>query len=135
MAKKKTLLLIDRGFSDFPWWSKLIFPGVDFICAAKSNLVAQVGQNLRSTNNLKDRLIVLGNESQEQPLLKLRLREIRHGKSTYRYLTSVTSAEVLPAYVVADIYSGRWRREDGFNLVKRWLGLSYRWTGSINQWS
>ena len=132
LAKRKTLLLIDRGFYDFQWWSKLIFQGVDFICAAKSNLVYQVVQNLTITNNLKDRLIIIGKDSKEQPLLKLRLIEIRHGKSTYRYLTSVISAEVLPPYVVADIYSRRWRIEDGFNLVKRLLGLSYLWTGSIN---
>ena len=132
VAKKRTLLLIDRGFYDFQWWSKLIIQEVDFICAAKSNLVYQVVQNLSITNNLKDRLIIIGNQSKEQPQLKLRLIEIRHGKSIYRYLTSVTSAEVLPPYVVADIYSRRWRIEDGFHLVKRLLGLSYLWTGSVN---
>ena len=132
VATEKTLLLIDRGFYDFQWWSKLISQGVDFICAAKSNLVYEVVQNLSLTNNLKDRLIIIGRDSKEEALLTLRLIEIRHGKSTYRYLTSVTSPEVLPPYIVADIYSRRWRIEDGFHLVKRLLGLSYLWTGSIN---
>ena len=132
LAKKKTLLLIDRGFYDFQWWLQLISQQVDFICAAKSNLAYKVVKNLSLTNNLKDRLIVIGSDSQEQPLLQLRLIEISHGKSTYRYLTSVISPEVLPPYVVADIYSRRWRIEDGFHLVKRLLGLSYLWTGSIN---
>ncbi len=39
---------------------------------------------------------------------------------------------VLPPYVVIDLYQKRWRLEDAFNLVKRLLGLSYLWTGSIN---
>ncbi len=40
--------------------------------------------------------------------------------------------EVLPPYVVIDLYQKRWRIEDAFNLVKRLLGLSYLWTGSLN---
>ena len=40
--------------------------------------------------------------------------------------------EVLPPYVVADLYRRRWRIEEAFNLVKRLLGLGYLWTGSIN---
>ncbi len=50
----------------------------------------------------------------------------------HRYLTSVLDPNVLPPYVVADLYSRRWRIEDTFLLLKRLLGLSYLWTGSIN---
>ena len=39
---------------------------------------------------------------------------------------------ILPPYVVADLYRRRWRIEEAFNTVKRLLGLSYLWTGSIN---
>ncbi|MEG4067816.1 hypothetical protein QUA42_10735 [Microcoleus sp. Pol11C2] len=47
-------------------------------------------------------------------------------------ITSVTDAEQLPPYVVADIYSRRWQIQTAFCLVKRLLGLSYLWTGSSN---
>jgi IS4 transposase len=33
---------------------------------------------------------------------------------------------------VADLYRRRWRIEEAFNTVKRLLGLSYLWTGSLN---
>jgi IS4 transposase len=33
---------------------------------------------------------------------------------------------------VADLYRRRWRIEEAFYSVKRLLGLSYLWTGSIN---
>ena len=33
---------------------------------------------------------------------------------------------------MADLYPRRWRIEDAFNTVKRLLGLSYLWTGSLN---
>lgn len=39
---------------------------------------------------------------------------------------------MLPPYVVIDLDHKRWRIEDAFNTVKRLLGLSYLWTGSIN---
>lgn len=38
----------------------------------------------------------------------------------------------LPPFVVADLYRRRWRIEEAFNVVKRLLGLSYLWTGSVN---
>ncbi len=40
--------------------------------------------------------------------------------------------EVLPPFVVADLYYRRWRMEEAFATVKRLLGLSYVWTGSIH---
>lgn len=57
--------------------------------------------------------------------------EIRCGKTWYSYITSVLDPAVLPPYVVADLYRRRWRIEQAFNTVKRLLGLSYLWTGSI----
>jgi len=42
------------------------------------------------------------------------------------------SAPVLLPPYVADLYRRRWRIEEAFHTVKRLLGLSYLWTGSIN---
>ena len=42
------------------------------------------------------------------------------------------TALILPPYVIADLYRKRWRIEQAFNTVKRLLGLSYLWTGSMN---
>lgn len=53
-------------------------------------------------------------------------------RRAHSYLTSVLDPAVLPPYVVADLYQRRWRIEDAFNTVKRLLGLSYLWTGSVN---
>ncbi|MEM6614875.1 MAG: hypothetical protein AAF652_22070 [Cyanobacteria bacterium P01_C01_bin.72] len=80
----------------------------------------------------KDTLILLGTGYQRNPILELRLIEIRHGKSWYCYLTSVLKPYVLPPYVLGDLDSRRWRIEESFLLLKRLLSLSYLWTGSIN---
>jgi hypothetical protein len=132
LATTKTLLILDRGFYDFEWWAQLIAKQVQFISAAKSNLAYTVIKEFSLTHGLKDRLIEVGKDKQGKPLLQLRLIEVRKGKGWYRYLTSVLEPEVLPPYVVVDLYSRRWRLEDAFHLVKRLLGLAYLWTGSLN---
>jgi len=75
-------------------------------------------------------LICFKTGDKNQPLLRLRLVEVRQGKTMYGYITSVLDPQVLPPYAVADLY-GR-RIEEAFNTAKRLLGLSYLWTGSIN---
>ena len=125
-------MILDRGFYDFEWWAQLIAKQVQFICAAKSNLVYTVIQEFSLTHGLKDQLIEIGKDTHGNPLLRLRLIEIRKGQGWYRYLTSVLEPEVLPPYVVIDLYARRWRIEDAFHLVKRLLGLAYLWTGSLN---
>ena len=57
---------------------------------------------------------------------------MRSGKIWHYNLTSVLDPHILPPYVVADISRRRWRIEEAFNTVKRLLGLSYLWTGSLN---
>lgn len=131
-ARAKTLLILDRGFYDFAWWSRLIAQQTQFICAAKSNLAYRVTQPLSLTPRLKDQLIQLTLKTPEQTRLTLRLIEVRYSQGWYRYLTSVLDPEVLPPYVVIDLYARRWRIEEAFHLVKRLLGLAYLWTGSLN---
>lgn len=85
-----------------------------------------------SQHDVRDSLIQLGTGRNGAPIITLRLVEIRFGKTWYSYITSVIDPVVLPPYVVADLYRRRWRIESAFNTVKRLLGLSYLWTGSIN---
>jgi len=132
LASAKTLLILDRGFYDFAWWAQLIDKQVDFVCAGKSNLADRVIQECSNTAQLKDRLIAIGQDHLGAALVTLRLIEVRKGKGWYRYLTSVRDPQVLPPYVVADLYARRWRIEEAFHLVKRLLGLAYLWTGSLN---
>ena len=62
----------------------------------------------------------------------VRLIEIKEGIAVHSYITSVQDPNVLPPYVVGDLYRRRWRIEDAFHTVTAKLGLSYLWTGSIN---
>ena len=105
---------------------------MDFIGGAKSNLAYTVIQELSLTPRLKDRLLEIGHHQQRHPLVRLRLIEVPKGKGWHRYVTAVLDPEILPPYVVVDLYARRWRIEDAFHLVKRLLGLADLWTGSLN---
>ena len=128
----KTLLILDRGFWNYSLFEKLILAQSDFITRLKSNAKYESISILSQSSTHRDTLVRLGTGYQGNPILDLRLVEIRHGRSWYRYLTSVLDPHILPPYVVGDLYSRRWRIEESFLLLKRLLGLSYLWTGSVN---
>ncbi|MGL5836490.1 MAG: IS4 family transposase [Waterburya sp.] len=132
LVSANTLLLIDRGFYHFQFWQQLIQSGVHFITRMKINAAIEYQQVFTDSYSLRDRLIQIGSGTKKTPFVTLRLIEIRKGKIWHSYLTSVLDPEILPPYVVIDLYQKRWRIEDAFNVVKRLLGLSYLWTGSIN---
>ncbi len=132
LVAPKTLLLLDRGFYHFSFWLQLMAQNVSFITRLKKGAAIHVEQIFTDSFALKDRLIRLGSGTKKTPFVTLRLVEIRSGKTWHSYLTSVLDPTVLPPYVVADLYRRRWRIEDAFNTVKRLLGLSYLWTGSMN---
>jgi hypothetical protein len=132
LAGQKTLLLLDRGFYDFQFFANLKTNGTDFITRPKSNTKVQVVKRLSYTDAVKDMIVRLGTGQNGAPILTVRLIEVRFGKQWYRYITSVLDPEVLPPFVVADLYRRRWRIEDAFNIAKRLLNLAYLWTGSTN---
>jgi hypothetical protein len=132
LVPNKTLLLLDRGFYHFSFWLQLIERDIHLITRLKKGAAIQVKQVFTKSYDLKDSLVRLGSVTAKTPFITLRLIEVRSGKTWHSYLTSVLEPQVLPPYVVADLYRRRWRIEEAFNTVKRLLGLSYLWTGSLN---
>lgn len=132
LVTAKTLLLLDRGFYHFSFWFQLIEQDVHFITRLKKGASIKVEQVFTDSYALRDRKVLLGAGTKKTPFITLRLIEVRSGKTWHSYLTSVLDPAILPPYVVADLYRRRWRIEEAFNTVKRLLGLSYLWTGSLN---
>ncbi len=127
-----TLMLLDRGFYHFLFWLKLIENNIHFISRLKKGASIKIEQVFTSSYSLRDRLVRIGSGTKKTPYVTLRLIEIKSKNGWHSYLTSVIDPNILPPYVVADLYRKRWRIEDAFNTVKRLLGLSYLWTGSLN---
>lgn len=132
LVSVNTLLLLDRGFYHFSFWLQLIEQKIHFITRLKKGTSIKVEKVFSDSYSLRDRLIIIGSGTKRTPYVRVRLVEIRSGKTWHCYLTSVLEPTILPPYVVADLYRKRWRIEQAFNTVKRLLGLSYLWTGSIN---
>ena len=132
LVSTKTLLLLDRGFYHFQFWQQLIEQGIHFITRIKINAAIEYQQVFTDSYSLRDRLVRIGSGTKKTPIVTLRLIEVKVGKVWRSYLTSVLDPEILPPYVVIDLYQKRWRIEDAFNTAKRLLGLSYLWTGSTN---
>lgn len=128
----RTLLLLDRGFYDFQFFADLIAQESHFITRLKSNTKVEVVRWLSSTDTVKDMLVHLGTGQNGTPILTVRLVQVRFERQWYSYVTSVLEPEILPPFVVADLYRRRWRIEDAFNILKRVLNLGYLWTGSVN---
>ena len=132
LVQAETLLLLDRGFYHFLFWQQLIDREVHFITRLKKGAAFRVQQVFTDSYSIRDRLIQMGYGTEKSPYVTLRLVEVRSGKAWHSYLTSVINPLIIPPYVVANLYGKRWRIEEAFNAVKRLLGLSYLWTGSIN---
>jgi hypothetical protein len=132
LVKPQTLILLDRGFCHYQFWQQLIEGDVDLITRLNNKASFTVESVFTSSYNIRDRIINMGTGNKKTPCITMRLVEIRVGKTWYSYLTSELDPLILPPYVVADLYSRRWRIEEAFNTVKRLLGLSYLWTGSLN---
>jgi len=127
-----SLVLLDRGFWDYQLFEQLRQAKADFITRLKTGAKFEVQRSLSQSATHRDTLIRLGTGYQGNPVLSLRLVEVRVGSNWYRYLTSVLDPVRLPPMLVAELYARRWRIEETFLCVKRLLGLSYLWTGSSN---
>ena len=132
LVPANTLLLLDRGFYQFKFWRQLIEQDIHLVTRLKKGASIKLEQVFTKSYDLRDSRIRLVSGTAKTPFITLRLIEVRSDKVWHSYLTSVLDPHVLPPYVVADLYRRRWRIEDAFNTVKRLLGLSYLWTGSLN---
>ncbi len=135
LGSAKTLLLLERGFYHFSFWLQLIEKEIHFISRLKKGASIQVEQIFTDSYAIRDRRVRLGSGTKRTPYVTVRLIEVRSKKTWHSYVTSVLEPEVLPPYVIADLYGKRWRIEQAFNTVKRLLGLSYLWTGEPLRWA
>jgi Transposase DDE domain len=132
LVKPQTLILLDRGFCHYQFWQQLIEQNVHLITRLNNGASFAVERVLTDSYSIRNQIVSMGAGNKKTPCITMRLVEIKSGKTWHSYLTSVLDPLILPPYVVADLYSRRWRIEEAFNTVKRLLGLSYIWTGSLN---
>jgi hypothetical protein len=126
------LLIFDLGFLNYAHYDDLTTRGIHFLTRAAEKMAFRVERVLQATGEVHDLVVWVGSSDTSCCSQLLRLVEIKHGDTWYRYLTNVVDPAVLPAPYVLALYWQRWRIEDAFAIVKRLLGLAYFWRGSSN---
>jgi hypothetical protein len=123
------LVVFDMGWTNFRMFAALTHAHVTFVTRAQSNLAYHLACSFRRTADVHEALVWIGSGVGRQ---QLRLIEVLHGGTWYRYLTNELDRQRLPAPYVVALYWQRWRIEDAYAIVKRLLGLAYFWVGSEN---
>lgn len=129
---RQTLVLLDGGFSGFARFDWCTEHEVAFITRPSATQAYRVVEILQETEELRDRIIALGQYRSNPCRHPVRLIERRTAQGWHRVITNVLDPALLPAPDVLTLYAERWRIEEAYALVKRLLGLSYLWTGAAN---
>ena len=118
-----TLLVFDRGYSDYTWWLALTRGGVNFVTRLKDSAVYGVVENRPvpdGSNVLRDEVILLVSQQELGPEARLRRIEVRVEEKNQN-MVFVTNNLKLAARTVARIYKERWQIESFFKALKQGL--------------
>jgi hypothetical protein len=122
---KNTLFCGDAGFVGYPLWNSLLEQGSDFLVRVGSNVSLWLEEAECTTEKLGKYKLVLcwPREVREakQPPLRLRLLQVRLGKTDMWMLTSVLEWERLTDKAIVRFYKMRWLIEVEFRGLKQTL--------------
>jgi len=122
---KGSILVVDRGYTDYAWYNQLNINGIFFVTRQRKNAVYQVIERkpvLKAKGLTSDQTIRLtGVKAKQCPILLRRIgyRDAETGKH-YVFLTNNFS---LAASTIAQIYKARWQIELFFKWIKQNLKI------------
>lgn len=122
--QRGTMLVFDRGYTDYDWFQQLTENGVHFVTRLKDNAAYIVVEKRKPQGEgvLADEIIVL--EKQAQSDTAPFLRRIRYRDNVNeRELVFLTNHLELPATTTAAIYKERWQIELLFKALKQNLRI------------
>jgi hypothetical protein len=129
---QNSLVVFDLGYFAFPFFDALTAASQWFVTRLRAKTSFTVEQVLRAEPRLRDRIVHLGNYRSNPSRHAVRLIEVHVRGRWHQYLTNVLDPQRLSVLEVVALYEQRWQIESAFLLVKRLLGLSYLWVGSLN---
>jgi hypothetical protein len=118
-----TLLVFDRGYSDYDWWLNLTRAGVNFVTRLKDSASYGVVESRpvpENSNVLRDEVIVLVSQQEVGPEARLRRIEVWVEEKN-ESMAFVTNNLQLAARTIARIYKERWQIELFFKALKQGL--------------
>ncbi len=121
-----TILVMDRGYHDYAWFSELTRQGVFFVSRPRSNVIYRV----LDTHDVPDGSSIVRDEvveftsdyavSRGAPRLR-RIELVREDNG--EVLTLLTNQMDFPATVIAAVYKDRWQIELFFKAIKQNLRI------------
>ena len=117
-----TMLVFDRGYTDYGWFQRLNEEGVYFVTRLKENAGCLViEERLRRGAGVQDdEIIVLEKQAKADVETAPFLRRVRYwDQATQRELVFLTNHLALPAATVAAVYKERWQIELLFKALKQ----------------
>ena len=120
-----TVLVFDRGYTDFQWWLKLSQQKVFFVTRLKDNAeygVVEQRPVVANSNILRDEVILLTAIQEQGPVARMRRIEIWI-EDKNEPMVFVTNHLKLAASTVASIYRDRWQIELFFKAIKQSLRI------------
>ena len=118
--QRGTMLVFDRGYTDYNWFQRLTEEGVHFVTRLKDNAAYIVVERREAGGDgvRADEIIVL--EKQAHSETAPFLRRIRYwDEANQRELVFLTNHVSLPAATVAAVYQERWQIELLFKALKQ----------------
>jgi Transposase DDE domain len=125
--QRGTMLVFDRGYTDYDWFQQLTEEGVHFVTRLKDNATYIVVERRQTsgTGIQSDEIIVL--EKQARSDTAPFLRRVRYwDEENRRELVFLTNQLELQAVTVAAIYKERWQIELLFKALKQNLRQDVR---------
>jgi hypothetical protein len=120
--QRGTMLVFDRGYSDYDWFQLLTEEGVHFVTRLKDNAAYLLVERRAKSGEgvLADEIIVLEKHARSNVDTTPFLRRVRYlDETTQRELVFLTHHLELPAVTIAAIYQERWKIELLFKALKQ----------------
>jgi DDE family transposase/uncharacterized protein DUF4372 len=120
-----TMLVFDRGYTDYGWWLKLTRQNVHFVTRLKDSAEYGVMEQRQVPNNgniLRDEVILLQSQQEIGPEACLRRIEV-WVEEKQETMVFVTNNMKLAASTIAAIYKERWQIELFFKALKQSLRI------------
>jgi Domain of unknown function (DUF4372)/Transposase DDE domain len=117
-----TMVVFDRGYTDYKWFASLTEQGVYFVTRQRWNCYRKVVKDLpvpEKGNILADQMVLLGHRSYRTgvPIRRVVVRDPETGKK-FEFLTNQLG---FAASTIAKIYRDRWQIETFFKALKQSL--------------
>lgn len=123
---KGSIIVIDKGYTDYSWYKQLTKNGIFFVTRQRNNAVYRVierRQVNRSQGVTSDQVIELtGSQLKNESMPKLRRVGYRDPEAGKHYVF-LTNHFGLSAKTIADVYRERWQVELFFKTIKQNLKI------------